>query len=102
MIRHKKLPRGVFGRNSEYWIRYTDQHGKLHREKVGPFLEQAKAAVQKRRSEVREGKFFPEKIKKRVVLFGELAKEQRAAPLGRLREPETPGETPVAAVPPSH
>jgi integrase len=70
----KKLPRGVFVRKGEYWIRYTDQHGKLHREKVGPFLEQAKGAVEKRRSEVRELKFLPEKLKQRSVLFGEIAK----------------------------
>ncbi|MGA2076604.1 MAG: site-specific integrase [Terriglobia bacterium] len=73
--RDKKLPRGIFIRNGAYWIRYTDQNGKLHREKVGPFLEQAKGAVEKRRSEVRELKFFPEKIKQRVVLFAEIAKE---------------------------
>jgi len=69
----KKLTRGVFVRNNDYWIRYTDQHGKLHREKVGPFLEPAKRAVEKRRSDIREGKFFPEKIKARSVLFGEIA-----------------------------
>jgi len=28
--------------------------------------------------------------------------KQRAVPLGQLREPETPAETPVAVVPPSH
>jgi hypothetical protein len=38
-------------------------------------LEPAKAAVEKRRSEVREGKFFPEKMKARSVLFSELAKD---------------------------
>jgi integrase len=70
----KKLPRGVFVRKGEYWIRYTDQHGKLHREKVGPFLEQAKAAVQKRRSEIRELRFFPDKLRQRPALFGEIAK----------------------------
>ena len=71
----KKLPRGVFVRNGEYWIRYADQYGKLHREKVGPFLEQAKAAVEKRRSEIREGKFFPDKVRQRVVPFSEIARD---------------------------
>lgn len=74
MKRPKKLPRGIFVRNGEYWIRYTDQHGKLHREKVGVFLEPAKVAVGKRRAEVRELKFLPDKIKQRSVLFGEIAK----------------------------
>jgi integrase len=73
----KKLPRGVFIRNGAYWIRYADQNGIIHREKVGPFLDPAKAAVEKRRSEVREGKFFPEKIKQRSVLFGEIAKDYK-------------------------
>jgi integrase len=75
MKRPKKLPRGVFVRNGEYWIRYTDQFRKLHREKVGPFLEPAKAAVEKRRSEAREGKFFPDKVRQRVVLFSEIARD---------------------------
>src|SRR5438094_870672 len=73
--KNKKLPRGVFVRNGEYWIRYADQHGKLHREKVGPFLEPAKGAVEKRRTEVRERQFLPERFRRRSILFGELAKE---------------------------
>jgi integrase len=75
MKRPKKLPRGVFVRNAEYWIRYTDQHRKLRREKVGPFLELVKSTVEKRRSEVREGKFFPEKITQRPILFSEVARD---------------------------
>jgi len=73
--KNKKLPRGVFVRNGEYWIRYADQHGKLHREKVGPLLEPAKRAVEKRRSDIREGKFFPDKVRQRVVPFSEIARE---------------------------
>jgi integrase len=78
MKRPKKLPRGVFIKNPEdglFWIRYADQHGKVRREMSGPFLEKAKRAVEKRRSEVREGKFFPEKIRQRSVLFAEIAKD---------------------------
>jgi site-specific recombinase XerD len=63
----------VFINKGEYWIRYADQHGKIHREKVGPFLEPAKAAVEKRRTEVRERKFLPERFRERSVLFGEVA-----------------------------
>lgn len=69
----KKLPRGVFVRNGEYWIRYADQNGRLHREKVGPFIRQAHSAYQKRKSDVREGKFFPDKLRRRVILFEEVA-----------------------------
>ncbi len=74
-LQNRKLPRGVFVRDSEYWIRYTDQFGKLHREKLGLFLEPAKAAVEKRRSDVREEKFFPDKLRQRAILFGEIAKD---------------------------
>jgi integrase len=75
MKRPKKLPRGVFVRNGEYWIRYTDQNGKLHREKVGPFLVPAKRAVEKRRSDIRECRFFPERLRQRIVLFEEIAED---------------------------
>src|SRR5438876_7175663 len=75
MKRSAKLPRGIFIRNGWYWIRYTDQHGKLHREKGSPLLEGAKAALEKRRTQVREEKFFPEKIRQRSLLFGEIARD---------------------------
>jgi len=42
---------------------------------VGSFLKQAEAAYQKRKSEVREGKFSPGKIRQRVVLFAEIARD---------------------------
>jgi hypothetical protein len=69
----KKLPRGVYPRGNNYYIRYADQYGKIQRECIGPFLELAKSAVEKRRCEVREGTFFPEKLKSRFALFGEVA-----------------------------
>ena len=71
----RKLPRGVFPRDGVFWIRYADQFGRVHREKVGPFLKQAQAAYQKRKSEVREGKFFPDKLMRRAVLFDEIAQD---------------------------
>ena len=78
-MRHpKKLPRGIFIRDSWYWIRYADRHGRIHREKGSPLLEGAKAAIAKRRTEIREEKFFPEKIKQRSVLFREIAKDYTA------------------------
>lgn len=69
------LPHGIFRRGGVFWIRYQDQGGKIRREKVGPSLKQAVAAYQKRKSEVREGKFFPDKLNRRVVLFSEIAGE---------------------------
>ncbi len=68
--------RGIFERQpGEYWIRYADQQGRIHREKVGPSLKLAQAAYQKRKTEVREGTFFPTKTKKRNILFPEISKD---------------------------
>jgi integrase len=68
--------RGVFERpkgSGIWWIRYTDQWGKLHREKVGP-KSLAIDAYRKRKTQVREGVFFPEMIRpKREITFRELA-----------------------------
>ena len=70
------MARGIFERpngSGVWWIRYTDQFGKLHREKVGP-KSLAQAAYQKRKTEIREGKFFPEKIqRKKELLFKDMA-----------------------------
>ena len=71
----RRLPRGVFQRDGLFWICYVDQNGKIHREKVGPFIKQAQSAYQKRKSEVREGKFFPEKVRQRPILFSEVAQD---------------------------
>jgi integrase len=84
--RRKKLPRGIFeGKDGWYWIRYADRHGRIHREKGSPMLEGAKAALEKRRTEVREGKFFPEKVRQHSILFGELATDYLKLARGRKR-----------------
>jgi len=68
--------RGVFERpkgSGIWWIRYADQFGKLHREKVGP-KSLAIDAYRKRKTEIREGVFFPEMIRpKREITFREMA-----------------------------
>jgi len=72
----RRPPRGIFERKpGEYWIRYADQYGKIRREKIGSSLKLAKDAYQKRKTEIREGKFFPDRINKRSVLFREIARE---------------------------
>lgn len=74
--KRRRLPRGVFERKpGEYWIRYADQFRKIRREKIGPSIKQAVAAYQERKTEVREGKFFPDKIKQHPNLFSELASD---------------------------
>lgn len=75
--RNEKKIRGVFERPKDsgiWWIRYTDQYGKLHREKVGA-KSLAVSAYRKRKTELKEGKFFPDKITpKKDVLFKDMAK----------------------------
>ena len=72
----RKLPRGVFERRpGEYWIRYADKSGRIHREKIGPSVKLAQAVYQKRKTEVREGKFFPREAVQREVTFAEAARD---------------------------
>ena len=69
--------RGIFERpkgSKVWWIRYVDQHGQLHREKVGP-KSLAREVYHKRKTEIREQRFFPEKLKGRSILFDEAAKD---------------------------
>ncbi len=62
------------GQRGEWWIRYADQYGRLHREKVGP-KGLAREVYQKRKTAIREGKFFPEQVgQQKVILFDELAR----------------------------
>src|SRR6202022_4765169 len=65
--------RGVYERDKGsgvWWICWFDLNGKRHREKVGP-KQLAIDAYRKRKTEVREGKFFPE-LRNRGVLFSDL------------------------------
>ena len=69
--------RGIFEKqkgSKVWWVRYTDQYGKLHREKVGS-KSLAREVYRKRKTEIREGRFFPEKLKQRSILFDEAAKD---------------------------
>ncbi len=59
-----RLPsdRGVFQQppgSGQWSVRYADANGKIHREKVGP-KGLARRVYEKRKTQVREGKFFPE------------------------------------------
>jgi hypothetical protein len=71
-----RKPRGIFERpagSGVWWVRYTDQYGKEHREKVG-FKSAAVTIYQQRKTEIRLGRFEPEEIKNkhRHVLLSEL------------------------------
>src|SRR5215510_15953747 len=68
--------RGVYEHpkgSNVWWVLYYDQFGKRHREKVGP-KGLAIIAYQKRKTEIREGKFLPEKVneRRRAVLFEDI------------------------------
>lgn len=76
-MKKSKRQRGVFEKDpgsGVWWIRYADQFGRIHREKLGP-KGLAISAYQKRKTEVREGRYFPEKLKKRDVGFSEIARD---------------------------
>ena len=60
--------------SGDWWIRYSDQFGHIHREKVGP-KSLAQKAYAKRKTQIREGLFFPEKLGQRKdMLFKDMAK----------------------------
>ncbi len=63
----KKKERGIFERepgSGVWWVRYADESGQLHREKVGA-KGLAKDVYRKRKTQIREGKFFPEQIRRK-------------------------------------
>ena len=60
--------------SGQWWIRYADQYGHIHREKVGP-KSLAQKAYEKRKTQIREGMFFSEKLGQRKdMLFKDMAK----------------------------
>lgn len=59
--------------SGDWWIRYADQYGRIHREKVGK-KSLARKAYEKRKSDIREGKFFAENLRQRHdMLFKDMA-----------------------------
>ena len=69
--------RGIFEKDPGsgiWWIRYADQFGRIHREKSGS-KSFAVSAYQKRKTQVREGRFFPDKVHQRPVLFAGVAQD---------------------------
>lgn len=64
---NSKPSRGVFEKvkgSGVWWVLYYDQNGKRHRERVGP-KSLAIEVYRKRKTEVAEAEFFPEKIAKK-------------------------------------
>ena len=81
----KRPPRGVFERpkgSGIWWARYADETGRVHRERVGS-KGLASKVYQKRKNEIQERRFFPERIRRRDVRFADMVDEflRRAAHL---------------------
>src|ERR1017187_611788 len=71
MPRSQSKDRGLFERpaaSGTWWIRYHDNLGKEHREKVGP-KSLARQAYAKRKTQIREGQFFPETLLRRKTIL---------------------------------
>jgi hypothetical protein len=69
--------RGIFERppgSGIWYVRYKDDHGRLHKEKVGP-KGLAQKVYQKRKTEIAERRFFPERFKRRDVLLADFFKD---------------------------
>src|SRR5688572_20504008 len=85
---HDPRHRGIFERpkgSGIWYARYKDEHGRLHKEKVGP-KGLAKKVYQKRKTQIAERRFFPERLKRRDVLIGDYTRDfLRERVEGRLR-----------------
>jgi site-specific recombinase XerD len=82
------MSRGVFERpkgSGVWWILYRDEHGRRHRERIGP-KGLASKVYEKRKTEVAERRFFPEQIRRRdVPLADAISAYMRDHVVGRLR-----------------
>lgn len=76
MARPGAKDRGLFERpqgSGVWWVRYIDGEGREHREKVGP-KGLARQVYEKRKTEIREGRFFPRERERRVY-FSEVLED---------------------------
>lgn len=83
----KRRARGVFERpkaSGVWWVRYHDENGREHREKVGPKALALKVYT-KRKNQIAERRFFPERIRRRDVLLSAMLKDYLRRVEGRLR-----------------
>ena len=82
--------RGVFERpkgSGVWWVRYHDENGREHRERVGP-RGLASEVYRKRKTEIAERRFFPERIRRREVTVSEMIDEvlERSKGLRAIKE----------------
>src|ERR1043166_1967405 len=83
----KPRSRGVFERpkgSGIWWVCYFDENGRKHREKVGTKTLALKV-YQKRKNEIQERRFFPERIGRRDVLLSDVIDDYLKRNEDRLR-----------------
>ena len=81
--------RGIFERpkgSGIWYVRYKDEHGRLHKEKVGP-KGLAQKVYRKRKTEIAERRFFPEALKPWDPPFAERIDDYVARRRSTLRDP---------------
>jgi integrase len=69
--------KGVYEKSPEsgiWWVRYADTAGRIRKEKAGS-KSNAEKLYHKRKNELLQGKKLPETIRRRVVLFSEIAED---------------------------
>jgi integrase len=79
--------RGVFERarsSGIWWVRYADEQGHIHRERAGA-KNLALRLYTRRKAEVAERRFFPERIRRRDVLLADFIRDYLARIQGTLR-----------------
>jgi integrase len=72
-----KKQRGIFEKDPGsdiWWVRFTGADGRYHREKAGTWTA-ASNLLTKRKNEALQGKKLPEMLRRRSVLFSELAED---------------------------
>jgi integrase len=87
--RKRRRERGVFERqpgSGVWWARYTDEQGRVHREVAGTKV-LARQLYQKRKTEVRERRFFPEQQQAWDPTFAERIADYLARRRSTLRDP---------------
>ncbi len=83
----KRHTRGVFERpagSAIWWVCYFDENGRKHREKIGPKALALKV-YQKRKNEIQERRFFPERIRRKEVLLADMIDDYLARKKGRMK-----------------
>jgi len=86
-VSSKRPERGLFERPLEsgiWWVCYFDEQGRKHRERVGSKA-LARKVYQKRKTEVQERRFFPERIRQRDVSLRQMIEDHLERAEAKLR-----------------